>query len=255
MRTLLFFFFISLTTVSRGQDSERPVPYEKPVFHDLRPIRSTEHGWKTLNDITEHLPPDEVSQYDSLITFAHENLHGLDFEIINRYRYRNSHCYYVGDDKFVVLPKTRLTLQGLRARIPGNIEQDTRDIFYTYFGNTTWDNAEYILEEWNAYCMGCVMRAEQPLAAREYESEVLFMNMFNVYAIYMASEEDSPEIINFVKWMTARTKRLTWENRPTRDTDRYLVKVRTGAGYAECRRKAIKAFGKDWSRVYLEFRE
>lgn len=255
MRTLLFFLFISTPALCWSQDAERPVPYTKPVFHDLRPIRSTEYGWKTLNDITEHLPPNEVSRYDSLITFAHENLHGLDFEIANRYRYQNSRCYYVGGDKFVVLPRTRLTLQGLRARIPGNIEQDTRDIFYTYFGNTTWDNAEYILEEANAYQMGCVMRAELPLSKREYESEVLFANMFGVYMMYLAEYETNKEILSFVQYSLARTKRLTWENRPTPDTDRYLTKVRTSDGYRYIREAMKKKFGKDWCRVYLEFGE
>jgi len=241
-------YFMTATIVLLLISQFSPIPqYELPVLQDLRPIRTVDYGHHIINDIEQHMPPQHIYRDNDKITWAHETTHGLDAEIRNRYQYENN-CYYVLKNKYVILPRCKLSLVEIRNVIPDFVMRDTQHVNF-YFDNHTWNNAQYILEEWTAYINGAYMYNE--IKPRDGESEVVFALMFNVYCMYISLNEPNKEINNFIKYQTLRT-RSAFLNSRSHDAEIFWKKVSTGIDYQGLRDKIEKEWGKTWSALLFK---
>jgi hypothetical protein len=223
-----------------------PLPkYEIPVLQELRAIRKVNYGYQVLNDLEQHMPPEHIYRDNDRITWAHETTHGLNAEIRNRYQYKHN-CYYVMNSKYVALPPCKLSLQGIKSVVPDFVMKDTKYLNF-YFDNHTWDNAQYILEEWSAYINGaCAYNEIKP--QQSGESEVVFMLMFNVYTMYISLNEPNKEINNFIKYQTLRSRSVFLASK-SQDAEVFWKKVSHGTEYQGLRDVIGQKWGKEWMKV------
>lgn len=109
----------------------------------------------TLRDVASRLPPGTDAKDADLITYAHEGTH---FLCRGREGY---HGVYVGDGIRIFIPTPPVLTERVFASVPA----DKRgSIYMTYLnqGRTEYWSAQplMILDEWNAYIMGCKTRRE-----------------------------------------------------------------------------------------------
>lgn len=227
--------------------SQTPViTYDKPKLYNLSPIRVATHESSIIKELESHMPPNHVYRDNNLQTWAHETTHGLNAEIALRFRMYDKRCYYVFNNQYVILPKCQLSLQGIKYKIPPDILQDTRHLNF-YFNNNTWDNAEYVLEEWNAYIAGSMLCNEMKIAE---DHEILCMLEFNMYALHVALYENNPDILSFIKYNTVRTRSIFLESNSAKGKqfwDRFLQHRM----YANLRTSIKTKFGNDFCNAYL----
>lgn len=221
------------------------VEYQKPQFYELKPIRQVEYNYKVLNELESHMPTNHDYRSDNVVTWAHETTHGLNSHIALRFRTYERRCYYVFNNRYVILPPCKLSLQGIKYKIPPEILQDTRHLNF-YFDNNTWDNAEYVLEEWNAYIAGSMMVNE----SNGNDHEILNMLIFNMYALHLALYEDNPEILAFIKYNTVRTRSIFLESNSAVGGE-FWNRVLTSPMYTNLRSNIKAKFGEEFCYSYM----
>lgn len=246
MNFLLFFALIS-------QDSTPYIPPQEYKIHIAQPIRESNLGQKSLDDLERHMPENHIYRDNNKITWAHETTHGLNQHLTNKFA-PNARCYYIYENRYVIVPKPNMSLLNLYGRIPDFVRRDTAVLLH-YFQNNTWDNSEYILEEWVAYVNGCYAR--QDLKIESDDSEITFALMFNVYALYLSLYEDNQEVLAFIRFNSERLRYITYQNRNIGDLSQayyFWQKVKYHDDYAKFREDIMKKHGEDWVKYRLGIR-
>jgi hypothetical protein len=115
----------------------------------------------TLRDVASRLPPGTDAKDADLVTYAHEGTHFLS------QGRQESHGIYMGKGLRVYVPVPRLRTSDVFDAQP---PERRTSIWQTYRdqGNTEYwrYRPTMVLDEWNAYRMGCLARSELALKTR-----------------------------------------------------------------------------------------
>lgn len=174
--------------------SSNRFPSDGTIYNDLR-----NHSYDPLNPWTNHGPKADT---------AHENAHGINASIRNKYRDRDSGVdaigLYLGDNDAYAFPHPRISMDRVMARIPQELR---RSRFKTYMPQAKQYGPLSLIEEWACYLHGARAALEDPRSgSTDHVFAPIEMAVYCV-AVMMVVEEDDPDyqhlelLQEVVEWM------------------------------------------------------
>lgn len=185
----------------------------EPQWQFLQPVRQP-HGQTAYDDILSHVLQLDLA-YHSKETIAHENTHGINSEL--RQRFQGKPSFYCLKGRYISLQEPRFSKATVIRYIPTYFRQTAA--FQTYLVGGEWSNALYLLDEYSAYMNGAeagMDLEDQGLPQRDNTECVKDAVIFSAYAtaIVISIDQldptypDKQRLREFVGWSVERSLNL-----------------------------------------------
>lgn len=222
---------------------------EEYQLFEYKPIRTSTVSSKVLNDLECHIQEGHQYRAANLVTWAHETTHGINSILRNKY---GRPALYLTGNEFAYLKPAQKRLNHVAKIVPPLLHDHLYNLYLVEQQRDWDDDPYYILDEWSAYCNGCLLRNE--LLMKEDESEVLFMMQFSVFAGYLCMIEKQPDLIEFVKFNTHRSFNIYYRSPGNMtEVNKYLSFIRQDKRMEEFRVNMKNIFGTKWCSQIWEF--
>lgn len=184
---------------------------KEPEWINYPKIRNVTNLGKVLSDVESHIRANNPYRDNDLITSAHEQLHGINSDIRNKYTNLGKiNAFYCLNDKAVIIKEPKVTINAVANAIPFSIRDDLYQL-YLVGGQHDWNNEPlYLVDEWVAYTTGSL--AQLDLKIPDHGSAVNVAK-FNIYINYLTKvikekdpNYDDTQYSRFVAWNMERTK-------------------------------------------------
>lgn len=236
-----------------------------------RPVTRRSKGKDLYADILNHTREYESFKDSGLMADAHENAHGVNADLINKYSVgRLVAGFYVGENRSLVLDHPAIRIEHAHEFIPPAL-REYRFPVYMVEKEADWgDYPLYIYDEWVAYLLSARVGLEL-IKNGEYEDGpndgVMGCLELAIYAtaIAMATEQYDPEYFEsneqfraFTAWMLRESFDTFLRGRRIRvfrfDRQDALYETLCTADEAkEMRDFLVRTYGRDWVRDNLGF--
>lgn len=222
-------------------------PSAEPQWVDVPSLRASTYrgAGSLLIDIDSRLDSHGIGQLEGrgfdADTYGHEGVHMVQAWVRNKQGGRVN-AFYVGNGKAAILREPRTTIQRAASFVPAHLRGGRFNLYLVQ--QTTGWNAQplYLLDEWNAYVMGCAValsQAKEGLAYSKGTDSAVGQIEFIPYvlAVYIAASEDDPAYVagpdgeqfrRFVRWNVQRALRQ-YEACQTTDGLKWFCEVRVSS--------------------------